>query len=287
MEIKKYHIFGMIFSLIILGFSFLFRDSSLFFLIVGIGILVGVSPFVFSLMNEARVEEEKEEIFVEFTRNLVESVKTGIPVSRSIINVRDKPYGVLSPHVKKLANQIYIGIPLNTALQTFASDVKNKTISRAITLIGQAEKSGGDIGEILESVAGAVSTSDKLKKERKAVISTLVVQGYVIFFVFIIIILILQFRLIPMIFQIGGIGGLNPASALSGNVAQTTVASTPKIDPSKISNAFFYLLLVQGFFSGLTIGKLAEKSLKAGVKHSFILMLAAFLASSGANALLG
>lgn len=277
MKLSKIHIGAIVFALIIVGISFFLKESNVLFFIIGIGIIISVSPFVFSLIRETKLKIEKEEMFVEFTRNLVESVKTGIPVSRSIINVRDKPYGSLSKNINKLANQISIGIPLVIALQTFSKDVKNKTISRAITLIGEAEKSGGDIGGILESVADAVSTSDKLKKERKAVISALVVQGYIIFFIFILIILVLQFRLIPMILGLGEIGSLTSAQ----------IVTEPGITQVDISNAFLYLLLTQGFFSGLTIGKLAEKNLKAGIKHSFILMITAFLFSSGANLFLG
>ena len=187
--------------------------------------------------------------------------------------MKNKPYGVLSEHIKKLANQIYLGIPLGIALKVFSKDINNKTISRAITLIGQAEKSGGDIGEILEDVAGAVSISDKLKKERKAVMSTLVVQGYIIFFIFMIIILVLQFKIIPMISGISGLDtGLIGSSETSSAVSGTDVASS-----------FFYLLLIQGFFSGLTIGKLSERNFKAGIKHSFILVILAFLIASGTN----
>jgi len=278
MKLNKIHITGIVLALIVIGISFFFKGSNAFFFIIGVGVIIAISPFVFSIIRETKLEIEKEEMFVEFTRNLVESVKTGIPVSKSIINVKDKPYGSLSKNINKLANQIYIGIPLVIALQIFSKDVQNKTISRAITLIGEAEKSGGDIGGILESVADAVSTSDKLKKERKAVISALVVQGYIIFFIFILIILVLQFRLIPMILGLGQIGSLTSSSQV---VAE---AGITQID---ISNAFLYMLLTQGLFSGLTIGKLAEKSLKAGVKHSFVLMITAFLFSSGANLFLG
>lgn len=279
MKITKLHISAIILASIIAVISF-FLGGNIFFFVLGIAIITAATPFVFSLIIDAANENEKSEMFVEFSRNLVESVKTGIPVSKSILNVKNKPYGILSKNINKLANQISIGIPLSIALKTFAVDVNNKTISRAITLIGQAEKSGGDIGEILESVVEAVSRSEKLKKERKAVISTLVVQGYIIFFVFIIIILVLQFRLIPLIFGIGEIGGVMPGDG-------GEISSGAQIDQIEISNAFLYLLLIQGFFSGLTIGKVAERSLKAGVKHSFILMLSAFLFSSGAKFLLG
>ena len=192
----------------------------------------------------------------------------------------DKNYGALAPHIKKLANQISLGIPLNTALQVFSKDARNRSISRSLTLIGQAERAGGDIGEILEAVADAVSMTDKLKKERKSIISSLVSQGYVIFLVFIIIILVLQFQIIPMVSGIGDIGGSLGFGGGGG-------IGNPAQSQGEIANAFLYLILVQGFFTGLTIGKLSEGSFKAGVKHSFALMFFSFLISTVASLLFG
>jgi len=284
MEIKKSQLIGIIISLVIIGSSFFFYGTNLFFLIVGIGIIFSVTPFVLSAMRETKISDEKEEMFLEFTRNLVESVKAGTPISKSIINVKKKSYGVLSENVEKLANQIELGIPLNIALQIFAKDVNNKSISRALTLIGQAEKAGGEIGEILEAVAEAVNTSDKLKKERKAGISTLITQGYIIFFVFMIIILVMQFQILPMV---SGIGGIGSAGGEAGMNMFGNVGGGGDVSQSEISNSFLYLLLVQGFFTGLTIGKLAEGNFKAGIKHSFALIVLTFLISAGANVLFG
>ena len=125
MELKKIHWIGIASSLIVIGLSFLFIGDKIFFFILGIGIVIGASPFVFTVINEARISNQKEEMFLEFSRNLVESVKTGTPISKSIVNMKNKPYGVLSEHVKKLANQILIGIPLNHALRVFSEDINN------------------------------------------------------------------------------------------------------------------------------------------------------------------
>ncbi len=84
----------------------------------------------------------------------------------------------------------------------------------------------------------------------------------------------LQFKIIPLItnIEVGGeVGGLG-IPGLGGQSQQL-----------EVSNAFFYLLLIQGLFSGLTIGKLAEGSLKSGIKHSFALTLMSFFISAGAN----
>ena len=277
------HWVGMGIALATIIASFFLTGTRFFFFLFGLGVLIAAAPFVASIVIENRISSEKEEMFLEFARNLVESVKTGTPISKSIVNVKEKPYGVLSQHVKKLVSQISIGIPLSIALQTFSKDVNNKTISRSLTLIGQAEKSGGEIGEIVESVTEAVSVSDKLKKERKSAISTLIVQGYIIFFVFIVIILVLQFQILPLL---GGIGGPSGSALQVGGLGGVGNVGEP-ISQDEISSAFLYLLLIQGLFSGLTIGKLAEGSAKSGIKHSFTLMLVAFLISSGSNVLFG
>jgi pilus assembly protein TadC len=283
MELKKIHIVGLIFGGIILILSLIFMNSKFFFFILWFGILIAGIPFVYTTIQQTKEEIEKEELFLEFTRNLVESVRTGTPISKSIINMKKKPFGVLSKHIEKLANQISLGIPLNDALEIFAKDVQNETVNRTITLIGQAERSGGSIGEILESVAKAVNMSDKLKKERKAAISTLVVQGYIIFFVFLVIVMILQFYIIPMISGIATVGTLSASGiATAGTTAPAT--NTTALDASQ---AFLYLLILQGVFSGLTIGKLSEGRVKAGIKHSFALVALAFLISTIANIFFG
>ena len=279
MEFKAIHLIAIFLGAAVIISSLFLIGNDWFYIILGVGVTLGILPFVISLINETRIANEKEEMFLEFARNLVESVKTGTPVSKSIVNARNKPYGVLSENVKKLANQISLGIPMSKALQTFSKDVNNKTVTRALTLIGEAEKAGGDIGVILEAVAGAVTMSDKLKKERKAVISTLVVQGYIIFIIFMIIIVVMQFQILPLLTGIGEVETI-------GGTGIAGIGGGGNINNQSISQAFLYLLMVQGFFSGLTIGKLAEGNIKAGIKHSFILMFGSFLISSVANLIL-
>ena len=287
MRLKKSHKIGLIVAGIIMAVALILSGTKVFFFVFGVSLLVAALPFVMTVVNQTRIANEKEIMFLEFSRNLVESVKTGTPISKSIINMRTKSYGVLTINIKKLANQISLGIPLNPALQVFAKDVNNKTISRALTLIGQAERAGGNISGILESVTEAVTISDKLKKERKATISTLVVQGYIIFFVFIIIVLVMQFAILPMMGGIGGGESKGGAMAGLGGLGGISVSGGKAVDPNEMANAFLYLLLIQGLFSGLTIGKLSEGSAKAGLKHSFALVLSSFLLSAGANLIWG
>jgi len=124
-----------------------------------------------------------------------------------------------------------------------------------------------------------VNISDKLKKERMAAISNLVTQGYIIFLVFIIITLVMQFQIVPMVSGIGDISSMGLGGFGFGG------GGVEDVSQDQISNAFLYLILVESFFTGLVIGKLAEGDIKAGVKHSFALMFLSFMISAGANVL--
>lgn len=263
MELKKEHILGIIIGLGIVLVSFLFLQTRFFFFILWIGVLIGVFPLVFTSMKETKISQEKEIMFLEFTRNLVESVKTGTSISKSLMNLKKKNFGCLSRHIEKLANQISLGIPLRTTLEIFAKDVNNKNISRTITLIGQAEKAGENISSILEEVAKATTTTDKLTKERKSAISSLVSQGYIIFLVFTVIVLVMQFYIIPML------SNMTSLNSLGGSSGETT---TQSVNALEISQSFLYLLLFQGAFTGLVIGKLSDGKVRSGIKHSFTAM---------------
>ncbi|MFA5173605.1 MAG: type II secretion system F family protein [Candidatus Pacearchaeota archaeon] len=282
-KINKQKIIAIVIALITAILSYIFLNGSdIFYFILGIAFVIASLPFIISLILAGDAERKKDEMFLEFARNLVESVKAGTPISKSILNIRNKDFGPLNPYVDKLANQISLGIPVKAALDTFARDIGSQTITRAVTIISESEKAGGRIEDILDSVAKSVSQVEILKKERRATMYNLVVQGYIIFMIFIVIILVLQFKVLPIAAQLGSadVEGANIPVSLGGfgggNVASVEDLTRP----------FIYLLLVQGFFAGLVIGKLSEGKIKAGLKHSFVLIILAILISTGAKAFL-
>jgi flagellar protein FlaJ len=149
-------------------------------------------------------------------------------------------------------------------------------------LIKEAERSGGQIEKILNSVAYSLNQTQVLKKERRASVSSIVMQGYIIFFIFIIIMLVMQFKVLPIVSDMGQI---NLGS--SGTIGQETAnAGATGISSDQISNSFLYLILAQGFFMGLIIGKISEGKVKAGLKHSFILFAISILISTGSRVIL-
>ena len=97
--------------------------------------------------------------------------------------------------------------------------------------------------------------------------------------------LVMQFKIIPLTANVGVVGQFAVTSIVDRS--SETEQEIPEFSGQELARPFLYLLLVQGLLAGLTIGKLAEGRIKAGIKHSFILSSAAFLISSGTTLFLG
>jgi flagellar protein FlaJ len=274
MKITKIQLIGLLLSVSVVAINFIIffnQDIKVFYFIDIIAGIIAVSPFIIEFLFETERQKSIEEKFLEFSRDLVENVKSGTSIGKSIINLKTRNYGPLSSHVEKLANQISLGIPLTQAMETFAKDTKNKIISRSITLISEAERSGGQIETILEAVTKSVNQIENLQKERKTASSNMVVQGYIIFFVFIVIMLILEFKILPMLANAGlDAGGIDQG--------------IKKITPEEFAFPLFLLITIQSIFTGLVIGKISEGSIKRGIKHSAILLAITLLIVTGARA---
>lgn len=240
-----------------------------FYPILILSFTLGMLHFWVDFFGEIKRQKRIEEKFVDFVREMESAVKSGISIPSSIIQASQKDYAELDPFIKKLANQTKLGISIHKALKNFANDTGNKVIKRSVAIVIEAESSGGDIEHVLEAVTMSLTSINKVQEERKSAIFSQIIQGYIVYFVFIAIMLVLQIKLFPQLTKIGGGGGNLFAGLGSGASAMPT--------PFNLDRIFFILVLIQGFFAGIMIGKFTENSIKKGIIHSLILVTVAAL----------
>ena len=256
---------------IVLDFYFLFKPMSRWFKpLLLVGVLIAFFLFFIDFLKENKRQRDIDVKFLEFVRTLVGTVKSGIPLPQAIYKMSSTYFGSLTPYIKKLANRTEWGIPAKEALIMFADDTDNDVIKRSIEVVVVAERSGGSIEDVLESVTDSVLQVKKLKDERKESVFNQILQGYIVYFVFLGIMLMLQVNFLPMLVDMAG--------NLGGVLLGSSVVSQEKI--LDFSYIFLALILIQGFFAGLVIGKFSEGEIKHGVKHSVILMVIAYMVIS-------
>lgn len=276
----------------ILDLSF-FTGSPWIFPLVVLSIGIAIAPWWLKFFLTLQRQKEIEMRFPEFVRNLAGSIKSGMPAPRAIMHVSHIDYGALSPYVKKLANQIEWSIPVHKALFNFARDTRNMIIRRSIASIIEAEMSGGNIEDVLESVTSSVVEIKKLKQRRRAATHAQVIQSYVIFAVFLVVMIIIQNLLVPYIqgmqqeggnSQFASAPGFSVTGSLGGlkmNVKFDTTSFPGFMNSlgewfSSLHGIFLMVAVIQALFAGLVVGKLSEGSVIFGIKHSLVLVILAF-----------
>ncbi len=226
------------------------------FNIIGASLIVG--PATLIRYKDYRRSREIESLFPNFLSDVVSGTQSGMTLTQAIKAASRNEYGPLSPYVKKMASQIDWGIPFDEVLRNIAKTLHTKLIDRTMSTIIETHRSGGNISDVLESVSTSVTEVERIKKERKAHVYSQILTGYVIYFVFLGIIIGLQKFLIPTL-SFTGTGGVGfGGGAESGDVYKTV---------------FQHLIVIQGFFSGLSIGKMSEGSIMAGLKHVIVFIV--------------
>lgn len=286
-ELKTKHYVGMVIGglIILLDIIFFFSFTGeigpknwYFSPIVVVGVLIGGISFVLDFLEENKRQKELETKFLEFVRALVETVRSGVSIPQAIVHISNVNYGSLTPYVKKLSNQVEWGYTLHNALTIFANDTNNPVIKRSIAIVIEAEKSGGDMASVLESVTQSVLEIKKIKEERKSNSYTQTIQGYVIYFFFVVIMLVLQLYLIPKLGSVGGEIGQGLGTIGVGSIG----GGGTGLDFGPI---FIATIIVQGVFAGLMLGKFADGDYKSGIKHSLIMVIGGYLIISTATGL--
>jgi archaeal flagellar protein FlaJ len=268
MQFKQEYFIGISLGAVVLTFDIIYLyGTRWFFAALILAVNIGWLQFWLDFFKEIGRQKEVEQKFLEYVRALVSNVKSGLTIPGAIVHISEGDYGALTPHVRKLSNQISWGIPVHDALFIFAKDTKNSVIKRAIAIVIEAEKSGGDMENVLEAVTNSVLEVKKMKAERKSGTYSQIVQGYIVYLIFIGVMLMLQIKLFPLISDAVQLGG---ASFDIGSV----IGEGKK---ANLDNVFFSLVMIQALFAGIIIGKFSEGTFKQGLLHSLILMVLASL----------
>ena len=292
MKFKNKYFVGMTIGLIVFVLDLIyFIESKFFVALMVISIVIALLQLWIDYFLDRKKEKLLETMFLNFVRDLVSGIKSGMSASNAIVSVSENDYGILNVHVKKLSNQVSWSIPLHKSFTTFAENTGNKIIKRSVYTVIEAEEAGGNIEDVLESITSSLLTIKKIKETREASLHTQVVQSYIIFFVFLGVMLIIQNFLVP--YLTGGETGL-AGLGLFGAATQVMMKINVSLNFSSFT-AFFYslgswflsmngifmmIVVVQGFFAGVVVGKLSIGNLRSGLKHSLILITLAVIIMS-------
>lgn len=244
----------------LLIFNWLFlQDAPIVFSTINIlSIFIFAFPIIIMRYLDYSKKRQIEDLFPIFLRDFVEGVRGGLTVPRAFESISVNDYRALTPYVKKIAAQLDWGIPVDVVLKKFSEETKSKLISRVVFSVIESHKYGGNLADTFEALSNTAVEVARLKEERKLYLHSQMITGYIIFFVFLGVIIGLERFLVPSFSQ------TNPLQ-IGQAQSQADLAAEYK-------EIFRNLILMQGLFAGLAVGKMAEGAIIAGLKHSMFMM---------------
>ncbi len=256
------------FALVILDFYLSNFDVPSAIVYLPIVLSIGISPYLVHQYFEYARIRSIEEKFPEFLRNLAEAQRSGINLSQAIYMARKTDYGPLSREIETMADQISWGVPFPKVVEYMEIRLSESTLmKRAMVIIKEAYRSGGNIADVMDSVSTNAVTIKDLEAERQSKLSQQVLIMYVIFFIFLGMLIVLQKVLAPLFV-------MQSAGTQAGGAPFLALSSGGQFGPSYYRTIFLNMVLIQGLFSGLIAGQLGEGKALAGLKHSAIMLVA-------------
>lgn len=231
-----------------------------------LSLLIIVLPIVIYQINTYSKLKRIETFFPIFLRDLVEASRGGLTLPHALKSVSRNDYKELTPIVRKLAARLEWGIPIDEALTAFAKETKSKMISRIVASVIEAQRFGGNVVDTFQSLTNVAIEIDRLRKERTAYLQGQIVTGYIIFFVFLGVIVAIERFLLP------GMNIGTPSLAQVGNQSLQPLELAPFF-----RNIFRDIVIIQGLFAGLAVGKMSEGHIVAGIKHSLFMIFVGLL----------
>lgn len=202
----------------------------------------------------------------EFLRELSEAGRTGVTLTRALDLASKRRYGPLSSELERIVIKLSWGGNFEDSLKKFAERIETKLAKRTSILLTEINRSGGDIKDVLDTISRHIRELQSIEDERRSQLQTYVGIVYIAFFIFIFIdyILLKTFfaKIEALKESLSDVGGLFLMKELSYESIKTIM---------------FHMSIMQGLFGGLIAGKMGEGALGAGLKHSLILIITAFL----------
>jgi flagellar protein FlaJ len=230
--------------------------------IIIFAVIIAITPYAIDITLQKRATRRKEELYTEFLFKLSELMRGGLDPIKSVKELAKTDLGILTSNIRSASASMMYGKSFEESMKVMAKSLHSELVTRYTSLVVQASYSGGAVSDLILKASEDMRSIIGIEKEKEGNLAQYVMIFYfaqgIIFFI----IYTLSTSLLPFIDQ------LSTSSPLGKN----------ELIGMNFTRGFFHLIMVNSFFGGLIIGKIAEGDARHGLKHAAILMTAGYIA---------
>jgi len=224
-------------------------------------LIIVVPSAVLDFWNQRWVDTIENQM-PSFVRGISESQATGATITEAMDSVVQNKIvrHPLADEVKKISVQMSWGISFEEALRRFRDRIGILVVSRFTVLVLEASRSGGEIGKVFQATSGFMEGMKEIDSETDSEMRPYTIIVYTAFFVFLFVALILvQSFFMP----------------LEGS--QQILSTVTIVGVREFKDFFYRTMLVSALMGGLMAGKIGERRVLSGLKHSIIMLVAGYI----------
>jgi archaeal flagellar protein FlaJ len=195
-------------------------------------------------------------------RGVAESQETGMTLIKAFEKVVDNKMitGPLAVEVKQLVVQMSWGTSFEDALTNFKNTINSPIVNRFCVLVLEASHSGGTIKKVFTATSGFMEEMNEIDRDTNAQMKPYIIVIYAAYAVFIVTaILLVNSFFAPLE---GSQEAINNLSSGGGS--------------GDFRDFFYQFMIMSAFTGGLMAGKIGERRVGSGMKHSILLLVAGY-----------
>ncbi len=260
-------------------FVLIFTGNVVYTLATFLSVFVGIhiAPFGYFSMVASKRAKEVDSILPDALQLMAANIRAGMTTERAIWLSARPEFGPLEKEIHKVSSKVMGGKPLSEALDEMSDRIDSELLDRAVKLMTEGIRSGGEMATLLDETAGDIRTAQNMKEKVKSnvtmysmfIIFASVLGAPLLFALSVYFIEVTSSLWVEEMVATDGFGDMGGGAMLS--------MEGPDIDASTLQLFSIGAISVTTFFGGMIIGMIQEGNSISGLKYSPF-MLAAGLA---------
>jgi flagellar protein FlaJ len=276
---EKYIARSLIMSIAIAGLVSLFTGAYMVYVFVGVfcGMFFLLNAWLILAVD--RRSNFVENVLPDALELTAANIRSGFIPSKALLLAARSEFGPLAEAIRRSGKEIMTGKSLADGLNQIPRYIKSDILERAVKLISEGSRSGGQLVALLEENAIDIRRKQAIKKEVKA---NIIMYGIFIVFAGVLgapVLYALSLYLITTLTAFSSAGTI--PESFSSNVPFFKFGIT--VSPDFLMLFSVTSIIITTFFSGIIIGLIDTGKEKGGIKYVPIFMIIALLVFFGAS----
>ncbi len=197
-------------------------------------------------------------------RDITEAVRSGVTLPRAFEDASQRDYGPISKELESTMSMFILGASWEESLMFLAQRLRRPSALRLSTILVEAHQGGGKMLDVLEASVDLFSSLGEYKEEQYSNMRPYIMTIYMATVIFLIIARVVLSQFLMPLNETATSTTLGPAMQDSGLLSNM-------LPIEYYTSILFWASIVESIFGGLIAGKIADRTLSAGLRHSVLL----------------